>query len=369
MRKQSLMKKIVSGMMAFAVALTLMPAMSVQAASEYTITFRPGNVGNFGIASDDNTAKTVKDMAQEVADIYYAQYETTVTENGAIKVKVPAGADMPATPGYVIPNAGYCVRNWGPEQGEKVTKNVDYVVDYGRLTDGVEYTVKYVDEESGESIAPFATAYGNIGDTITVTAPAVITTSDAGNYVLTSEAAQELTLTADAANNVITFKYVYSYDPGTVTEDVTVIIPGDTVVTTETVTTYVDGEAVVVPGATVIDGGQDADDDADANQDAEQDDEDQDAENQDDEDQGAVDIEDEDTPLSDGGEGEDAEDTEDVTVNIEDEESPLGILDSDGGINTAVIWASVFGVAAFALAIIWLQSRRKKSEVTEEEQQ
>lgn len=362
MRKHSLMKKIVSGMMALTVAVALMPAISAQAASEYTVTFRPGNVGQFGIASNaDNAEKTVKEMAQEVADVYYAQYETTVTENGAIKVKVTAGADMPVAPGYIIPDAGYCVRSWGPGQGEKVTKNVDYVVDYGRLTDGVEYTVKYVDEESGESIAPFLTAYANIGDTITVNAPTSIATSDAGEYVLTSDASQELTLVADVASNVITFNYVYSYDPGTVTEDVLVTIPGDTVVTTETVTTYVDNGTTVQPGAVVIE-----DDDTPLDDTPDDDENAEDAENQDAENQEIVDIEDEDTPLA-GTTGD--ENAEDVTVEIEDEKAPLTNIESEGGINTMVIWAVVFGVAAFALAMIWLQSRRKKSEVVEEEQQ
>lgn len=357
MRKQSLLKKIISGMTALTVAVVLMPALNAHAASEYTVTFRPGNVGQFGIASEDNADKTVKEMAQEVADIYYAQYETTVTENGAIKVKVPAGADMPAVPGYIIPDAGYCVRTWGPEQGAKVTKNVDYVADYGRLTDGVEYTVKYVDEESGESLAPFLTAYANIGDTVSVTAPASIMTSDAGEYVLTSEATQELTLVADAASNVITFNYVYSYDPGTVTENVIVTIPGDTVVTTQTNTVYVEGEPVTVPGAVVIE-----DDDTPLDDTPEDDD----ADVQGEEEQEIVDIEDEDTPLAGTVEGETTGDAEEVIVDIEDEEAPLaGVPEAEGGINTAVIVAGVFAVAAFAVFMIWLQSKRKKAEVEE----
>lgn len=354
MRKYSLMRKIVSRMMALTVAAALMPAISVHAASEYTVTFRPGNVGQFGIASgDENAEKSVKEKAQEVADIYYAQYETTVTENGAIKVKVAAGADMPTVPGYIIPEAGYCVRSWGPKQGEKVTKNVDYVVDYGRLTDGVEYTVKYVDEESGESVAPFLTAYANIGDRVELNAPASIMTSAAGEYALTSEASCELTLTADADANVVVFHYAYRYEPGTVTEDVLVDIPGDTVVNTETITTYINNGTTVVPGA-VIAGEEEQDADGNA--------EDEGEPNQDAEAPEVVDIEDSDTPLAGNS---DEEDVEDVLVEIEEENAPLANFGSE----TAVIWAAVFGVAALALAIIWLQVRRRKNRVTEEEQQ
>lgn len=362
MRKNSLKKKLVSGMMALAVSAALMPAINVQAASAYTVTFRPGNVGQFGIAAEDNSMKTVKDMAQEVADIYYAQYETTVTENGAIKVKVPAGSAVPAIPGYIIPDEGYCVRSWGPEQGETVRKNVDYVVDYGRLIDGVEYTVKYVDEESGESLAPFSTAYANIGDTVTVNAPATITTSDAGEYVLTSAATQELTLVAEADSNVITFTYAYHYTPDTVTEEVIVTIPGDTVVTTETVTTIVDNGTTVVPGATVLPGAGAGAGAGDQNADA-QVGENPDAAGDNAGDQNIVDIEDDETPLA--GNVDNAEDTVEDVVSIEDENAPLSNIEREYNGNAAIIVASVFGVAAVALAAVWLRSRTKTEDVEE----
>lgn len=352
MRKNSLRKKIVSALMAFAVSAALMPAMNAQAASEYTVTFRPGNVGKFGIASSDNSAKTVKDMAQEVADIYYSMYDTTVTENGAIKVKVPSGASMPTAPGYVIPDEGYCVRSWGPAQGETVRKNVDYVVDYGRLIDGVEYTVKYVDEESGESLAPFVTAYANIGDRVAVTAPATITTGNAREYVLTSAASGEITLAADAASNVITFTYAYTEAPNTVTEERIVEVPGDTVVTTETVTTYVNNGTTVVPGAEVVPGaGGDA-----ANPDAGN----PDANGENTQDQGIVDIEEDETPLADG-----FGDTEEDAVSIEDENAPLSTIEMERNGNAAIIVAGVFGVAAVALAAVWLRGRRKMNDTEE----
>lgn len=369
MRKVSLMKKIVSAATALTLVLVMSPAMSAQAASEYTVTFRPGNVGQFGIASEtDSAEKTVKEMAQEVADIYYAQYETTVTENGAIKVKVPAGADVPAAPGYIIPNEGYCVRSWGPEQGTKVTKNVDYVVDYGRLIDGVEYTVKYVDEESGESIAPFLTAYANIGDNVTVSAPTSIVTSDAGEYVLVSDTSQKITVGEDADANVVIFSYVYSYDPGTVEQDVIVTIPGDTVVTTETVTTYIDNGTTVEPGAVVVeDENQDADNDneADAEVDAEQEVEDEDeqgGENQD-----MVEIEDEETPLANIPETDASEEVSDMVVEIEDEEAPLSSgVNSDQGMSPMVIVAAVFGIAAIALAFVWMKNAKKRNSTEEQ---
>uniref|UniRef100_UPI004055B980 hypothetical protein n=1 Tax=Acetatifactor sp. TaxID=1872090 RepID=UPI004055B980 len=370
MRKHSLFKKIVSGMMVLALA--FMPTMNAWAASEYTVTFRPGKVGMFGIASESgSTDKNVREMAQEVADIYYAQYETTVTDNGAIKVTVPAGAQMPAAPGYIIPNEGYCVRTWGPEAGSEVTKNVDYVVDYGRLTDGVEYTVKYVDEESGESIAPFFTAYGNIGDVVSVDAPATIMTSDAGVYVLTSDATQEFTLGTDVEINVITFQYEYSYNPGTIEEDVVVSIPGDTVINTQTVTTYIDNGTTAEPGAVVIQGEDqeaEANDEADDEADAEVVDENQNEDQQGE--QEIVEIEDEDTPLTNLPESDetvDSEETADMVVEIEEEEAPLyDGLKVESGMNPMVIVAAVFGIAAVALSVVWMQSKKKKNNTDEQ---
>lgn len=286
MRGQRLLKKIAGGAMALTVALTMMPSMSVHAASEYTVTFRPGNVGQFGIASQTD-GTSVKDMAQEVADILYGAYDAKVTENGAIKIKVPAGAEIPAAPAYVIPDEGYFVKTWGPEQGAKASKNVDFVVDYGRLTDGVEYTVKYVDEQSGESVAPFATAYANVGESVSVNAPATLTTSDAGTYVLASAATQQITLEKDASSNVIVFNYTYNYDPGTVTEEIITVIPGGTVTTTEIVTTYVDNGVNAEPGAVQVQGGADANDENVDN-----------GGNADNQNPDIVDIDDEETPLA-----------------------------------------------------------------------
>lgn len=341
MNTKGFLRKITGSAMALAVAFLMMPAINVHAASEYTVTFRPGNVGRFGLVSDSE--KSAKEMAQEVADVLYGG-SASVTENGAIKVRVAAGADIPAAPAYIIPNEGYCVRNWGPAPGGKVTKNVDYVVDYGRLTDGVEYTIEYVDEQSGDSIAPFLTAYANIGDSISINAPLVITTSGAGVYELKSDVSAEIILKEDASLNVITFRYAYNYDPGTVTTEIITNIPGDTVTTTENYTTYIDNGAVLTPAPAqggVQNGVLD-------NEPAEEPD--------------IVEIEDEETPLADSvdGEGEDGSAPE-ITA-IEDEEVPLANLETSGGFNVTVIWAGALGAAAIALAIVWLHTRKKESE-------
>lgn len=339
MNTKGFLRKFAGSAMALAVAFLMMPAINAHAASEYTVTFRPGNVGRFGLVSDSE--KSAKEMAQEVADVLYGG-SASVTENGAIKVRVAAGSKIPAAPAYIIPDEGYCVRNWGPASGEKVTKNVDYVVDYGRLTDGVEYTVKYVDEQSGDSIAPFLTAYANIGDSISINAPLVITTSDAGVYELKSDVSAEIVLKEDASINVITFRYAYNYDPGTVTTEVITNIPGDTVTTTENYTTYIDNGTALTP-APAQGGGQNG---APDNGPAEEPD--------------VVEIEDEETPLADRADGEGEEESPEIT-DIVDEEVPLADPETSGGFNVTVIWAGALGVAAIALAIVWLQTRKKES--------
>lgn len=344
MRGQHLLKRIVGGAMTLIAVFAMMPVLSAHAASEYTVTFRPGNVGNFGIGFSVMNGASVKEMAQEVANVLYGAYDVNVTENGAIKVKVPAGAQIPAAPSYIIPDEGYFVKSWGPEQGETVSRNVDFVVDYGRLTDGVEYTVKYVDEQSGESIAPSATAYANVGDSVTVTAPATITTSDAGIYALTSEATQTLTLEKDAASNVIVFDYTYDYEPETEVIEIVKVIPGDTVVTTETQVTVIDRGIIVDPAPD--NGGEDN------------------------ENQNIADIEDEETPLTDTISSQEETDEEKHAekesnippeiIEIEDEEAPLANLEPERGVNPAVVLAGVLGMMAIVVSVLWMQTRRKK---------
>ena len=76
------------------------------------------------------------------------------------------------------------------------SKNTDYVVDYGKLVDGVEYTVQYVDSESGESIAPVYITQANIGETRSVSAPLQIVISGGAVYNLVSESTLEMILDA-----------------------------------------------------------------------------------------------------------------------------------------------------------------------------
>ena len=228
-------------------------AMDVSAASTYTVTYRPGNVGNFALA--DTTATDVKTMAEEVAEAMGYSYDYEVTENGAIKLYVPKGASVPAPPSYIVTEGNYFAKNalvWGPAQGAVVEKNIDFVVDYGKLVDGVEYTIQYLDSEDGSSVAPVAIAYGNIGAEETAVAPETIVLSGATTYVRDSQATQSIVLSEDASENVITFYYTATFI-GDVTENIIYReLPGETVVVTEYVT--IPGTPVENPGAVLAPG-------------------------------------------------------------------------------------------------------------------
>ena len=108
-----------------------------------------------------------------------------------------------------------------------VTKDQDFVVAYGVLTNPVEYTVNYRNA-AGETLAPSETYYGNVGDR-PVIAYQYIEGYQPQAYNLTK------TLSEDPAENVITF----IYNP----------LPDDTVYTNTTTTTVVSQPtATTAPG-------------------------------------------------------------------------------------------------------------------------
>ena len=116
-----------------------------------------------------------------------------------------------------------------------VDSDADYVVAYGIKGNMVAYTVNYEDEQ-GNTLAESQTFYGNVGD------KPVVAYRYIENYV-----PQALTLTKtlsdNAADNVFTFKYT----PGSTNRvietvnNVTVVVPGNTITNTVTVPTGTTG--------------------------------------------------------------------------------------------------------------------------------
>lgn len=324
------------------IAAVCIPTMKAQAAVDsYTVTFRPGNVGYFALSADAEGSKQEK--AQAVAAQVYNGYTYEVTKNGAIKVTVPANATVPSAPGYIQAEAGYFVKDtsvWGPT-GQTVDKNMDFVVDYGKLVNGVEYTVEYVDSSSGESIAPVYIAQANIGEEREVTAPKQIVISEATVYNLTSEETLTLVLDADSTKNVFTFSYTMA-PRGTVEEEVVNYVDGGTVTIDETFTTFIDNGTTVttIPAQGGAGGGE-----AEGGNEP-----------------GAVVIEDEQVPLAPPASEEDGTGN---MVSIGDEDVPLASFADESGANTVAIVAGIFVVAAIAALILWLRMKKKK-DVTEE---
>ena len=333
-------KRITSLLAVALVAVFMLPGVKAEAAKEYTVTFRPGRVGYFDLAPEKLSA------------VYGSAY--TVTSNGAIKVTVPYGEHMPVAYPYVIVDEGYFVKNWGPAQNEStVEKNVDYVADYGKLVDGVEYTVKFVDAETKESVAPAYTAYANIGASVERTAATSIKTSANGVYHLQGPAVQSITLQKDAKANVIEFTYVNDYVQDTEVREVVSYEDGGVTTVTDTVHTVVNGGggnggAVDLNqdgggAATPQGGGEDV-----------------------------VVIEDNDTPLADGFDEDAVVDENPVEGNpeevpaveepelttIEEEEVPLASEMEEGFHPMTAV--AVFAVAAvIGVMILWLAMKRK----------
>lgn len=332
-----------------------MPAMKVEAGVDsYTVTFRPGNVGSFAFSADAEGNKQENASAvaaQQYAGIYGAD-NVAVTKNGAIKVTVPAGAAMPQAPVYIEAESGYFVKDtsiWGPTT-QTVDKNMDFVVDYGKLVNGVEYTVEYVDAVSGESIAPVHISQANAGESRSETAPAQIVISEGTVYNLTSESTIEMMLDTDSANNVFTFQYTMA-PRGTVVEELVNYVDGGVITTTETVTTVIDNGTTVIPANPPAQGGGGA-----ATPEVE-------VENEPENVVENVVIEEEQTPLAPVvPEVEQETANEGNMVVIGEDEVPLAdFAGEEADANTLPIWAGVFVAAAAAVTVLWVFMKKKKT--------
>ncbi len=351
MRQKNFGRKIWAALLTGAMLLLAEPGMRAEASqATYTVTYRAGNVGCFAVTGTEKTEK--KAMAEEVAKLLYAGNEEVtqiqVTENGAIRLTVNKGAAVPVAPaaGYVQTEAGYFVRNasqWGAEADEAVIKNVDYVVDYGKLVDGVEYTVKYVDAVSGTQVAPVAVAYGNVGDTVEITAPATVTVSGAAGYYLQGAARQGLILSRNSAENVLTF--TYGAEPATVeVNEITEYEEGDTVVVTQTVNVPAQGGtgAVLAP-----------------NQQETPNEPDDEIANIDEEDvplQGGID-EDSEEGATENSRDRDSDSYEDVVV-IEEEQTALSSFFEEGGNKGIYLGVGLAAALLIAVGAVWLQYNR-----------
>lgn len=237
MRIKRLLSKI-SVMVATALVFTMVTGINVKASEAvsdnksegktYTVTFHPGNVGSFTDLED-------------VVAIYDAQEGVSAvsTEMGAIKLKVAPNTKIAAPLGIAAEGDYYYRQQWNETVEETVTKNADYVPQFGRLVDGIEYQVKFLIQGTETSVYPPVFNRGNVGDELSFTALTSIPVSAGAYYILQGVPARTLVLDSDSDKNILIFEYVLQ-DRYAVTSESTLLTDGGTVTTVESVT---------VPGA------------------------------------------------------------------------------------------------------------------------
>jgi hypothetical protein len=304
------------------------------AGNTYTVTFRAGNVGRF------DTSKIASSDKLEVQK----NYIRFTLDKGESLVSVGFFADNDALNSMlryaVTVDDNYMLLDFEDVCSEERSRNTEFVLDYARLVDSVMYTVYYIDSFSGEQIASPTIAYGNDGDVISGISPLAI------SGYSTTDTATSLTLAKDGENTV-TF-YYSTNDVQTVTNTVTVYVPGDTVIVNEvgeTVTVNTGGNGVEVAAAANVAGNAAANAAGNAGVNAEGAAAGNAAENGD----NAEEIAEEEVPLGANGEEEEGEAEEGVT--IADEEVPLGALvTQNGAVQAGLIGVGVILIAA-AVAI------------------
>jgi hypothetical protein len=313
----------------FACAASLSSVDAEAAGKTYTVTFRAGNVGRI------DAGKIASGSTTEVTKNYI---RFTVERGESLK---SAGffADndtLNSTLRYAVTvDDNYMLLDLADVCDAAITRNTEYVLDYARLVDSVLYTVYYMDSFSGEQIASPTIAYGNDGDVISGISPLAI----AGYF--TSDAATSVTLDKNAENTVIF--YYSTNNAQTITNTVTVNVPGETVVVDEagqtiTVTTGTANAPTAnaaVNNAEANEAANDAADDADNANEAE--------------------IADEDVPLG-ASDNEDA--SSDDTVSIADEEVPLGAMFTSNGMVQAGIIFIGFVLVVAGVALRSLKEKR-----------
>lgn len=207
--------KAIPVLTALALALLISPIQVLAAqpaAKEYTVTYRPGNIARF-----------TEELFQEYKD-YYGEGKVSMSQaTGSISITVPAGSIYPEAPqaGDIVLDEEhkgryYVTTDWRPTE-ETVMQDQDYVVDYAALIDAVEYSIRYVDAQTGMDVITPTITQGNAGDTITYTAK-VIEHYEWDAYL------KQMVL-EKGKENVLTFYYTYVKHP----EYETIIQKGETI--------------------------------------------------------------------------------------------------------------------------------------------
>lgn len=309
-------KNIISWILLLVLVNTWMPAAQVQAqeGKSYTVTLRAGNVGSFDTEKFEALCQNAEVTANYVK--FQVDRGNSLVDMGFLKEAAELDSVLLNS---VVIKGDYLLKSAVEIAGQQITSNTEYVLDYGKLVDPVEYSIYFVDSESGEQIAAPTLAYGNAGDVINV----VPVTIDGYE---TEDGTKELVLSKEA-ENTITFRYTFT------SQETTVIVPPQEQENVVTVPTEVPEEALQETEA--------------ANEPEEQE-EALEEENQ------PVEIEEEEVPLA---------DTSTETTEIEDEDVPLAAASTE---NSNMIYVAA-GIAAaiILLGAVVLYYFKKKRGIAE----
>ena len=329
--------KLLAGLISLcmAVSVSAMPALAADGDTSsaepttYVVTFRPGEHGRF-----------TENYVNGLITAYGADNVKQSTATGAVAVRLNATDEnnqatrLPAAPGQgdIVINedsSRYFVTD--PAQGYPggaLTGDLDTVAQYTLRAseEDAVFTVQYLDRETGAEVAPTLQGSAPVGQNLTFYA-----LNNIENY--TAEvASQQLTVSANADENVVTFYYTAGVN--NVTETVTV--PGGTVTQYED-QTVVGGAAVAGGGAGGAGGagagGAGAGDGGDT-----------------------VTIPETETPQAGGDNTPGGEDVE-----IPDESTPQANLpgeNANGSVMPMVLGGAVVAIVVIA-AIVWAINRRK----------
>ncbi len=320
----------------FSVVAIMLASLSLQAQAgemeTYTVTLRAGMHGNFRLDQIDGDYESAKKIEFEVP--LYPNFEIQSTA-AIVEIADEYKGD------YFVKDINKIFEYNGKDQ--------EYVIEYGRLVNGVEYKVEYVDNATGVQIADPQFLWGEDGIPTTN-----IFAINISNYALANGSPKTITPVKGATTNTLTFRYNSTLTGGTTTNTTYQTVDGGTQTINETqqnpIYQTVPGAAPAAAVAATGGGGGGADTTA---------------------------IEDEETALEaeptepEGEAQESAEATEETgeateEATIEEEEVPLAA--SQQPFNLAAVLAILLGGVALILATVWIIARRRTVDVDDVDQ-
>lgn len=291
-------------------ALTLTVTPTYAKEKTYHITYSPGLIGKFK-----------ESLVDEYKKVYGKDDVSVSKATGAITIEADTDEKMPNAPTYndiEIKNqedaSQYYVKAGGWEPSSKnIKQNETFVVQYGALVDGVDYTIRYVDAVTNTDVATPVLGKANKDETIAAYAKVI------EGYTFDTQSKTKV-LVENAKENVITFYYTAEDDTIYIENVVNNVVPGDVEVVTEPV-----GEPTV-PGENqpATPGGEEAEV-----------------------------VDDNETPLANGNEADET---------IEDNETPLANNADELQRNNMLLYSGIGIVAVVAILIAVIAKKKKKVE-------